>query len=186
MTKLNLSSREQGIMAVCFSVIFAFGLYRGVYIPIKDTRESLQQQIQLTQRRLLKTSRIISKSRNMEQAYVKILENFRQGASDEKVMSSILSQIESVAGELNIRIGDMKPKKVKKIDFYNNFSVSISMEADLRNIVAFIHKLEHAPHMFHVDELRLDKDNPRVSVLRCRLDLSKVLIPQVIVNFPEE
>ena len=93
-------------------------------------------------------------------------------------MASILSEIESVANEINMGVADMKPKKVKRIDFYNNFSATLTVEGELASIIRFLYVLQNTPHFFTADEVYFERSIMRTTQIKCRLVLSKALIPK--------
>ena len=176
MTKFSFSKREKKMAGVVVLVIFFSVVYRGVYVPLKNQVEFLNNKISVAEQRLSKTLKIIRRAKIAAKKYDDILDDFKQTVSDEQVMSSILSEIETVAGELKMRIADMKPKKVKRVDFYNNFSVSLSIDGQLSEIMLFIYRLQNSPHVFYIEELRLNKSSPRKVDLSCQVVLSRLLI----------
>ena len=89
----------------------------------------------------------------------------------------MLSDIEKVNEKIDIRISDKKPQKVKTVDLYNQFSVSLTLEGKLEDVAHFVYDLQNKPYLLRVDELRIDKKSIRTSALRCRLVLSRILIP---------
>ena len=92
-------------------------------------------------------------------------------------MAAILSEIESVANQIKLRIDDMKPQKIKKVGFQNNFPVSLAVDGTLSSIIQFLYTLQNSPHYFDIDELYFEKGAMRTSQVKCRLILSKTLIP---------
>ena len=97
-------------------------------------------------------------------------------ASESASMSAIITEIENVSGEANIRIADLKPQKVRKTGSFNNFSVSLILDGQLTSIMNFVYNLQNQPHLFAVDEMRFDKKSPNSTDLKGYLILSRVLI----------
>ena len=118
------------------------------------------------------------KGEAIEEEYQKYAQLLKQKRSNEQERASILSEIESVAARIDLRIADRKPKKVREIDFYNNFSVSLTIEGELGNIIHFLYLLQSDPHQFNVDEVRFEKKSRRRSDIKCYLVLSRNLISQ--------
>lgn len=173
-----LSSREKAIFVICVSTIFIFIGYNGIVKPLRAKAEQVADRIKVNEQKLKKQLKTISQQAIVDREYDQYTSHFQQMGSEQQVMSSILVEIDTAARENQLRIADIKPKRVKKVDFFNNFSVSLSMEGQLTDIVKFLYLLQNSPHLYNVDELMIEKNSPRSTVLNCRLVLSRVLIPQ--------
>ena len=92
-------------------------------------------------------------------------------------MANILSEIEAVAKGINVRILNMKPQKIKAMEFYKNFSVDLIIEGQLKDITRFLNDLQNAPHLIKADKLHLVKESVVQPVLKASLLVSKILIP---------
>lgn len=177
MTRKTFSSREVKIFVIMMTLSTAFGLYRGLYLPLHEKRESIRARILKTQKVLTQQRRAVQKAKIEDARFEDLLKNFRQVDSDEKVMSAVLSEIEEVANGIGMRIADMKPRKTRSTDFYNQFSVSLALDGPLEDVMRFLYQLESPPHLFYVEEMLLSKISPRGAELRCQLVLSRLMIP---------
>ncbi len=177
MTNSKLSLREQKIFAACFLVILIYVSIQFVFRPLDKKILALQAKAQTLRKHIAKNLKVARQDNSVDSEYNRHAQNFKQKVSDEGAMTSILSEIESTANEVSMRLSDMKPKKTKRIDFYNTFSVSLTMEGEITSIIHFIYVLENAPHFFTVDDLQLEKSSSRTSQIKCRMVLSKILIP---------
>ena len=176
MTTRRLSRKEKGIFIACLLLIFIYAGYHFIFKPLQENTATVENQIELKEKRLRNNLRIVRKERIVDEEYDQYSSYLKQKASEEQEMAAILSQIESVANEVNIRIADMKPKKVKRVDFYNNFSVTLTIEGELKTIIRFLYTLQNIPHLFKIDEIYLERSSIRTTEIRCRLILSKPLI----------
>ena len=174
---LHLSHREKRIFVLCLITIFIYVSYHYGFVSLKEKKDALQLAVKTKERELRKNLGVVERGKVYDGEYQRILDKFKQTASDEKTMSSLLSEIEQVAGDTKMRISEMKPQRVRKVDFYNNFSVSLTMDDSLTEIMHFLYVLQDDIHRFSVDELRFDKMGPNVATLRCQLVISKVFIP---------
>jgi len=121
---------------------------------------------------------ILKRAEISKKTYEEFQKGNRQIGSNRKVMSTILAEIEGVAKELDLTISDLKPKKVKRDDYFNHFSVSLLLNSKFIDILHFLYKLQNPPHMFSVDEIRFDKwSRKNNSTMKTRLVLSKIFIP---------
>ncbi len=177
MSKFSLSQRERVIIVIFLLSFLIFVIYTWVYKPLADQASLFKDKVKSAERNLRKNLKTIDESEALKKKYEAILKSFKQTTSDEEIMSSILSEIESAANKINLRLADMKTRKPRKIDFYNNFSVSLAIDAELADILNFIHILQNPPYLFSVEELQLSKNSPRITALRCQMVLSRILTP---------
>lgn len=177
MIRRVFSQREKIIFIIMVSWILAVMIYKVVYIPLFEKRQNIRTRIQQAEDRLNQSRKVMRKVKVFDRKYEDILQAFKQQDKDEKVMSAIFSEIETVASGMQMRIADMKPRKVRSVDFYNQFSVSLTLDGPLANIMRFLYSLESPPHLFYVEEMGISKVSTNGSELRCQLVLSRVLIP---------
>jgi Tfp pilus assembly protein PilO len=158
--------------------LFSFALYSFVFAPLAEKISFLDKEIDSRELRLKKSQKILSREQVVEGDFKKHEQYLKQNSSDEQEMASLLSEIENVAHQVNVRINDMKPRKVKRVDFYNNFAVEIQSEGSLAEITKFIYTLQNPPHLLKAEKLRLEKQAIATSTLKGFLLVSKILIPQ--------
>ena len=114
----------------------------------------------------------------MEKVLAVYEQKFKQPASNEGTMSSLLSEIEAVAAGLKLQIANLAPKRVKETDFSNRFSVSLSIDGDFMDILQFLHRLQSEPHLFDVEEARFDKGTrQQATSVKASLVLGKTFVP---------
>ena len=174
--KFNFSQREKFLFGATFLAMSVGMLYAGIYLPIHNQSVSLRERIDLAETQLQKTERTIYRGKFTQEEYQTLLEYFKQSSSDEQEMSSMLSQIESAARGIDMRIVDMKPRRPKLNDLYNQFLINLEIDGELVSVTEFIHKLQSSPYLFHIDEMRLNKPSPQMPELKCQVTLSKILI----------
>lgn len=176
--KKSISKRSQKLFIVCL-ILGSVYLFNWIVIePIKNQLISLGEDIETQQNALDKNRTLIERAQRLEDLYNQYLEMFKQSKTNDEVMSFLLSEIEQVAGQLNLPISDLKPKRVKTEEFYNRFSVSLTIDSGFEDILHFLHMLQNKPHLFDVEELRIDKGARRqTDVVKTSLVLSKVYIP---------
>lgn len=178
MMKRRLTQREQKILIVFLVLAIIYVGAHALVRPLKERNVSLDQSIEAQQRKLDQGLRLIRRAEAVARKYEPYLKKFRQSKNNEQVMSSILAEIEEVAGGLNLRISNMRPNKVKKGEFYNRFSVSLSLESDFPAMMNFLYILQNEPHIFHVEELHFEKGPAmNTTALRTQIVLGKIFIP---------
>lgn len=173
-----LTKRERSISVICILLVVSYIGFNGIYKPLSERLEFLDQKAVVLQEQLKKNEGIIQSAKAVEKDYTETIGRFKQTKSNEQEMSAILSEIEQVARQLGLQIADLKPQRVKTDANFNRFSVSLTISSELDNIIQFLYELQREPHFFNVEEVRFDKGAQRgVEALKTSLILSRFLIP---------
>ena len=174
----KLNSREQKILIVCMALIVIFVSYQLLIKPFKNGISSAQEKKITLQKQLRKHLEVIEEARQIEKKYEFYKSNYKQGKTDEQLMSSLLSEIEGVAGELGLNISDLKPKRVRNEELFNRFSISLAMDSEFKDVMHFLYLLQGPAHQFIIEELRFDKGMQRnQNSVKSYLVLGKIFIP---------
>ncbi len=174
----RMTKRELIIFIICLIVIFIFIGVNFIVKPLLEQYEKFSNEITRRKELLAEYHQKLRQGKSIGDIYKKFSQPLLQKLSDEAEMAAILSEIESVANEIDLRVSDMKPKRVKRTEFFNTFLVSLSLEGDLASITRFLYVLQNNPHLFEVDEVQLQKRSLRTSRIKCQLVLSRSLIFQ--------
>ena len=177
MGNLHFSEKEKKLFLFVIFLLVIYGGYSGVYMRFSRQSGLLDKKTMAATKKLNKNLWHIAKAKNFERRYNDILDSFKQNKSDEKEMSLILTELQDVAGKIEVRIADMKPRKVRKVDFYNLFAVSLSIEGSMTDVMQYIYLLQNPPHSLRVNEFSISKKSVRSNILRCKVELSRLLIP---------
>jgi Tfp pilus assembly protein PilO len=172
----SFSSREKSIFILLVAVFSAHLFYNGLLKPIRGRGISLQQKWTSAQRELKKNLSLIRESPAIEREYADYAAYFLQTQEDEEQMSRLLSHLEAAASQSNVRLGEVKPQRITIRDFYNDFSVHVTMEEEWLTVMRFLYVLQNPPYFFAVTEMRLEKSPPPKTSLKCYLVLGRTLI----------
>ncbi|MDP8266521.1 MAG: type 4a pilus biogenesis protein PilO [Candidatus Aceula meridiana] len=178
MAQFNPSQREKWIFISCILMICIYIGYRFVFIAMQEEETFWKAKVLTAQRKARKDLSVLREEFSVNARYGEYLKRLKQKTPDTQEMASILSEIESIAGNINLKIEDMKPKKIKKQDFYNHFSVNIRIKGDMGTITKFLYALQAKPHFFHINEMRLEKRSARTQEIKCEIVASRLLIQQ--------
>ncbi len=173
----KFSQRENLLLILTVFVAVMYGGLRWVYRPLTAQMKQLDQQILLKEQTLLKEKHILRREGAVQKAYRRYEQRMKQRFSDSQEMALILSEIEKIANAVGLRLTETKPQKVKKKDFFHQFTVSLSLEGEMPLISRFLYDLEAAPSSFQIDEITLTRRSIRTSLIRCELVVSRFLIP---------
>lgn len=174
----RLTKRERGIFFLCLMTACVSIGYQGLIKPLRGRLDSLDRAFEGRRRQFRKDAAALRKAGAVEERYEAYQRQWKQSRPAEEVMSSILAEIETAAGQLKLQISNLKPRRVKETDYYNRFSVSLTIDGRLEDIIHFLHILQSEPHLFEVEELRLDKGvQPQSAMIKTNLALGKIFIP---------
>ena len=178
MTVRTLTKREKRIFAICVALIIVYGVYNGLIRPSGAMDVSLDQNIALQRRKLNKDTRVIEKAASLEGLYNFYFKRFKQTKTNEQVMSGIVAEVEGVAGRAQLQISNINPQKVRRVELFNRFSVSLTMEGQFTDVMHFLHLLQGEPHLFDVEEARIEKGGGhQTTLVRAQFVLSKIFLP---------
>ena len=174
----RLSVRELKILVVSLALAFVYIGYILFVRPAKERIVELDQEIELQQQRLAKSSVEIQKAGATEKVWAVYEQKFKQPASNEGTMSSILSEIEAVAADLKLQIANLAPKRVRESNISSRFSVSLTIDGNFIDVLQFLHTLQGEPHLFDVEEARFDKGTrQQTASVKASLVLGKTFVP---------
>jgi len=175
--KWKWTARER-MIAIVLGVVAVLGVFLQFILPwLTGGTDSIQDQIEMAQKKLLRNQRLIREGRTVGQEYRSLLARYKQTKSQEEIMSSMLSDIQAVSGRIDIPITNLKPNKVKKIESANHFSVSMSIEGRLTDILHFVHIMQSPPYDYYLDEINLRREFFKAEKLRCQLVFKQILLP---------
>lgn len=172
-----LNNREKKIFGICLAVVFLAVFYNGLIVPLQGEVNSLHQEIALQKKQLDKSFRVIQKAAKLNTQYDRYWERFGKAGSGEEVVSSILSEIEKVARTHELHIAELKPQKIKHNELDDQFSVHLTMNSELIDVIRFLYTLQQAPYLFDVEEVEFKKSARRKQgKITTRLVLGKTFI----------
>ncbi len=173
----RLTSRELNILVMCIFMVVVYVGYHLVYKPLNNRLLSLEGRIEIARKKIREKMRILQREDAVKSEYRTFESLLKQKQSDSREMASILAEIEAVANQVGLRLADLKPRKVRSEGFFNQFSVSLSVEGEMPLINRFLYLLENEPYLYDIDDVQLEKRSVRTSLVRCELQLSRFLIP---------
>jgi len=181
MISFNLSKNTGPLMYVAGVLAALYLIYNFVVGPIILKFERLDKAIQMQEAKLKKNLEITGKKDAIDSEYTKHSDQLRQEKTDEEEVTSLLSNIESIAQGIPISITDMKPRAIKEMDFHKRLAVDIEVEAKMDEITEFIYNLQNEPYLLKIERLRIKSKSSRrrktPSKLKGYLLVTKILIP---------
>lgn len=177
---VQLTNRERGILVVLIMICGIYAGYAFVYRPSVVERQRIEENIRHARRKLNEQMKLIRKERLMPVELRESIGAMRQLIAPEEVMSVILSEIETAARGLKIRINEMKPQGIITDDVINRFPVSLAVDGSFKELMAFVHLLQAPEHDLKVTQFHLEKGFSDPGTLLAKIVVVRMLIrPEV-------
>ena len=173
----RLSSRERWGLYLGIMVIIGVVSYITVIEPIWTDWQALNEAIYTKERQLLKNLKILAQKEQIAKLYNKYAKNIRMKGSVEEETAVILREIENIARSSKTYITDIKPHKVKDMEFYKEYYVELEVEGKIANLAKFIYELQGSKQILKVRHLRLNAKAGGGDVLKGYMIVTKILIP---------
>lgn len=178
MTLLNrFSSREKLLFYSGMLVIVGIIAYIVIIEPIWTEWQDLNKTIFTKQAQLLKNLKILSQKEQIARLYDKYAENIKMKGSVEEETAVILREIENIARSSKTYITDIKPHKVKDMEFYKEYYIELEADGNITNLAKFIYGLQSSEQILKVRHLRLNAKAGGGDVLKAYMIITKILIP---------
>ncbi|MFZ5801239.1 MAG: hypothetical protein ACOY3D_07715, partial [Candidatus Omnitrophota bacterium] len=128
MIRANFSRREKLFAFLAIGAGLFFMAYTLVLRPMFSRLVIQDEEISSGDLQWKRYLKILGQEQSITRQYQPFSEILRLKGSDEQEMARVLSEIEAVAKGMDIRVLDMKPKKVKSSELYKSFSVDLIVE----------------------------------------------------------
>ncbi len=179
MNVYQLTAREQVIFVFLLIVCFVYGGYALIYRPSLAKRQQLDVEIRLAKKELGGQEKVIQKERRWAEGFSDTIKSMRQNTTNEEAMSTILTEIENAARGTPIRVTEMKPQGALKVGEYNQLTISLTVDGNFLDILAFIHVLQTPPHDLRITRFEFEKLIGEPQKLLAKIAVVRFYIPSV-------
>jgi hypothetical protein len=97
--------------------------------------------------------------------------------SDDEETTSMLKLIESLADEAEIYLIDLKPRGIENAGSAKRYLVDMNCEAQMEQLTDFMYNIESSGQLLAVDRYQVSPKSKDSSVARCKITISKIVIP---------
>lgn len=151
-----LTRREKLILYSTLGVfIFSIG-FNFLIAPVLDKNQALDQQINYTEKKIKKYLRLLAVKEEIEGKFRKFSTSSKDLQSAEDATVGILSELENLAKNSNIRILDIRPRAPRRGSLYTETLIELKTEADMAGYLKFIYNIENSLLLLKVQGFRLD------------------------------
>jgi len=175
--KSSISKREKKLFIITLLVISLSMLYPFAIEPFYREYVRLNQDINIKRVRLAKNIRLMEQKNIIMQEFDKYGQQLKIKGSDEEEMASVLSEIEKIGKSAGIYLSDVKPQRIKDMDFYRIMLVEIKFQASMKTFSKFIYELGNSALLLKVSRLQVNSKGADSSLLEGIIQVSKVSLP---------
>ena len=174
--KSSVSIREKRLVAITLALASLSIGYIFILEPFYKKYVGFNQEIHVKQIRLAKSLRLVKEKDAITREYKKYSRLLTTSGSEEEEMAAVLSEIEKTGKAAGIYMSDVKPQRVKDMDFYRELLVEIKFQATMQTLAQFIYNLESSHSLLKVKRLQINiKGGGDVSI-EGNLQISKICL----------
>lgn len=179
----KLSASEKKILFI--TVLFVVGaLFDRVFLSPLIERTGLieeeinQQRINIeTDKKILAyKNRINSESKELEKYYVSSV------PEDGIVNGEILSLVEKLSAQSNVKLVKSTPSNVEKADELSRYNVDLECYGAFKDVISFMHALNSSDQLLKVDQMKLNPQRGEDEQVKASLKISKLLLEKKASN----
>lgn len=173
---MKLNKREKQIFYVSIALISLFIMERIIFKPLADKLNDLNQEIQFKETKLIKGLRAEAQRDEILKEYKSYEGYFKVKGSDEEIVSEFLREIERLARESAVSVSDIKPQSNRKHGLYNEYAIEVRIEASLKDIAAFLYRLNNSVLLLRVEKFNLTPKDESSDILKVNMALSGMVV----------
>ncbi|MBI4365962.1 MAG: type 4a pilus biogenesis protein PilO [Deltaproteobacteria bacterium] len=169
----RLSARERKIFQAGMGCLLVFLIDLTVVRPVWSLYGSLQNEIAEAERTLTRNLLNLQRKEAVESAYEKYRAFVRPAGTDEEENAGLLSELEQLARTNQVVLVDMKPREAKATQFHKEYAAELDAEADMKNLIAFMHQLGQSPQLMKVVNARFAAKGDKTAAVKARITVTK-------------
>jgi len=173
---VKLAKRERNILYACIALFSLFILERIVLKPFADKISDLDREIQSKEAKLIKGLRAESQRDQILNEYKKYEGYLKVKASDEENVSEFLRELEKLARESAMSVSDIKPQANNKRSAYKEYIVELRAEAQLKDVVTFLYRLNNSALLLRVEKMALTLKDENAETLKVNMTISGIAV----------
>jgi len=172
----RLSKREKFILYGAVLIVSLTALDRLIINPISSKIEALNKQIQEKDAGIKKDLCILAQKERILAEKAKYTSFLSSSASEEEEMTSILKEVEALAGKSSVYIVDMKPVGLKKSGSSEKYLINVNCEAQMEQLTEFIYNIESSDKLLSIEKYQISPKSKESSLAKCGMSIAKIVV----------
>lgn len=174
----HFSTRERIIFYITAAVIASAISDNLVVKRIVKIWAGLNEKITEANRELSRNYRLIGREKEILSEYEKYISYMKTKEEGREKASSILMEIENLAGKNRVVATDIKPLASKKIDFYEKYMFEVAAEGDIKSLARFIYDMQSSSNILLVEHLTITAKTTGGDSLRAVMRIAHASMPK--------
>lgn len=168
-----LTKREKLILYVTIGVII-FGIgFNFLLAPVLNKCSALNREINLTRIKLKKYRLLLSQKGNIQKKYNRFASKANLAGTNKDALVNILSELEILAKEANIRIIDIRPQSTSESSsLHKEVSIELRAEGAIDGYLKFIYNIENSLSLLRIKKFQLSA-KPNAQTLEGNFSISQ-------------
>lgn len=173
----KMAMRERILLFVAFGAIVLMATDLMILGPVLSHMKILDSEIRDKSHTVQRDLRIISFKDTILREYGHY-ERYLDGGekTQDEIITALLGRVETLAIQNEITMVNVTPGEVEEKPIYKVYRTSLEFEGTLPNMISFMSYLEASDNLFKVTRFTLDPKSKTGEVLKCSMDISRVLI----------
>lgn len=157
-----LSNREKKTLYITIGVIIFAASFNLLSETVIKRNDALNKEINITQVKLKKYSWLLAHKEPIQNKYGKFTSGaglFEEGKGKEKrkdTLVELLTELETIAKDSNIRIIDLRPQAQREIDLYSEAVIDLRTEGAMEGYLKFIYNIENSLSLLRIKRFQLN------------------------------
>jgi len=172
--KSTISKREKTFFIITVSVVILSLVFSFVIEPLYKKHIQVEQEIRVKELRLIKNLKLMREKDIITKGFEKYSDRLKTKSSNEEEMASVLSEIEKIGKKAGIYLSNVKPQRIKDMNFYKILLVEIKFQANMQTLSKFIYNLQNSTSLLKVKRLQINIKGGGSSLLDGVLRISKI------------
>ncbi len=176
----KLSGRERIFAIGTVAAAMLALLYVFVCEPLYSKWKGLDADIDKKRNILVQSERVLEARDRIERRYA-AYEDFlaAQKLSDEEVDAVMLGVMDSLASQSSVAITNVKPLGAKDEGQYKKFTIRVSAESSMVNLMKFVYDLQSSKQLLKVERMTLRAKARKSDIIQATLHVTKInILPQ--------
>lgn len=172
-----LAKREKIILSITVGVIIFSIVFNFLIAPALKKAETLNKEINIIRIKLKKYMRLLSQKDYIQQKYNKFTAGLNLSSASKDTTVSVLSVLEALAKDANIRIIDIRPQTIKNLDLYKEIIVDLRAEGSIEGYLKFIYNIENSLSLLRIKKFQLTA-KPTTQALEGSFSISQLSLTE--------
>ncbi|MDD5292548.1 MAG: type 4a pilus biogenesis protein PilO [Candidatus Omnitrophica bacterium] len=168
-----ISKRERILFIATLLFVLLSLIYSLAVEPAYKEYIILGRQIKLKQAQLRNALSLIEERKILGKEFEKYAGQFMNSEPKDET-DFLLAKLEEIGKANGVYLNEARPQGIKDSGFYQEMSVDIKFKATIRNLAAFIYKVESSPLLLRINVLRLHCKDENNSSLEGDMEIGRI------------